>query len=60
MKDEYDFSKGIKNPYAQKLKKEGYTVIIHYDSQQDYNEKEDYISSIDEIKAFDEYHAVNK
>ena len=30
MKDNYDFSKGIKNPYADKLK-QGYSVTIHYD-----------------------------
>ena len=30
MKDSYDFSKGIKNPYASRLKK-GYTVTVHYD-----------------------------
>ena len=30
MKENYDFSKGIKNPYADKLK-QGYSVTIHYD-----------------------------
>ena len=30
MKDNYDFSKGAKNPYADKLK-DGYTVTVHYD-----------------------------
>lgn len=30
MRDSYDFSKGIKNPYADKLKN-GYTVTVHYD-----------------------------
>jgi hypothetical protein len=30
MRDNYDFSKGIKNPYAEKLK-QGYTVTVHYD-----------------------------
>jgi hypothetical protein len=30
MKNCYDFSKGVKNPYAEKIKKEGYTVTIHY------------------------------
>jgi len=30
MKDNYDFSKGEKNPYASKLKN-GYTVTVHYD-----------------------------
>ena len=30
MRDNYDFSKGIKNPYIEKMK-EGYTVTVHYD-----------------------------
>ena len=30
MRDSYDFSKGTKNPYADKLKN-GYTVTVHYD-----------------------------
>jgi len=30
MKDYYDFSKGVKNPYAEKLRAEGYTVMINY------------------------------
>jgi len=39
MKNNYDFSKGVKNPYADKLKK-GYTVTIHYDFAQNDNEEE--------------------
>ena len=31
MKSNYDFSKGVKNPYIDKLKN-GYSVLIHYDS----------------------------
>jgi hypothetical protein len=30
LKDNYDFSKGVKNPYADMLK-QGYTVTVHYD-----------------------------
>ena len=30
MKDNYDFSKGVKNPHADKLK-HGYAVTVHYD-----------------------------
>jgi len=30
MKDHYDFSGARKNPHADKIKKEGYTVMIHY------------------------------
>jgi len=31
MKDNYDFSNAIKNPYAEKLKN-GFSVTVHYDS----------------------------
>ncbi len=34
MKDNYDFSKGIRNPFAEGLKN-GYTVTIHYDFTED-------------------------
>jgi hypothetical protein len=30
VKDNYDFSKGIKNPFADRMK-QGYTVTVHYD-----------------------------
>jgi len=30
MKEYYDFSNGRKNPYAEKVKKEGYSVTVHY------------------------------
>ena len=33
MKTHYDFSKGRKNPYAEKLKKEGYSITINYSPQ---------------------------
>ena len=29
MRDEYDFSTAIKNPYAEKLRKNGYSIIIN-------------------------------
>ena len=40
MKDNYDFSKGVKNPYTDKLK-DGYAVNISYDFAQ--NEEDDEI-----------------
>ena len=38
MKDNYDFSKGVKNPHADKLKK-GYAVTVHYDFTDENNQK---------------------
>jgi len=29
MRDEYDFSTAIKNPYAEKIKKDGYAIVIN-------------------------------
>jgi len=40
MKDNYDFSKGVKNPYINKLKK-GYTIRVHYDFTQHSIDNED-------------------
>lgn len=33
MKTHYDFSNGRKNPYAAKLKKEGYSISINFTPQ---------------------------
>ena len=30
MRDNYDFSDAIQNPFAKKLKEEGYSVLIYY------------------------------
>jgi len=30
MKDHYDFSNGIKNPFAESIRKNGYTVTVHH------------------------------
>ena len=44
MRDEYDFSKGIKNPYAKKLKKQ---VTINIDADViDYFKKQSSVSGI--------------
>ena len=40
MKDNYDFSDGVKNPYAEKLK-QGYTITVHYDFTDKDKGKED-------------------
>lgn len=29
-----DFSKGHKNPFAEKIKKEGYTIMVHYSPEE--------------------------
>ena len=62
MKSHYDFSNGRKNPYAEKLKKEGYTVSIHYSAQDiaEMSREEESAPVFDEIAAFEEYRASKK
>jgi hypothetical protein len=59
MRDHYDFSNGRRNPYAEKLRKEGFTITIHYGpddiSEMDNTEECDLLP--DEMAAFEEYRA---
>ena len=32
MRDEYDFSDAIKNPFAESIRKNGYTIMVHHDT----------------------------
>ena len=50
MKDHYDFSKGVKNPFAGKFKN-GYTVTVHYPppSENNWNETKEKIVALLEI-----------
>ena len=61
MKDQYDFSKGRKNPYAEKLKKEGYTIMVHYSPKDIAEMDENDLSclDLDEIEALNNYYTVN-
>ena len=62
MRDHYDFSDAVKNPFAGKLNKEGYTVIVHY-GPQDIAEMDGsarYEPTPDEAAAFEEYRANKK
>ena len=34
MRDHYDFSNAVKNPYAESIKKNGYTMEIHHNSDE--------------------------
>jgi hypothetical protein len=62
MKEHYDFSNGRKNPYAEKLKKEGYTVTVHYNPQDiaHINVKNEGTQTSDELETFDKYLAANE
>ena len=53
-----DFSKGRKNPYAEKIKKEGYSVTIHYSPEDVANgyigDKKDIVQALVELMSEDE------
>ena len=58
MKEYYDFSKGRKNPHAEKILKEGYSVTVHY-SPQDiaegyFDDTKDIIQALVELMSVDE------
>ncbi|MCL2252990.1 MAG: hypothetical protein FWC09_00965 [Lachnospiraceae bacterium] len=56
MKTHYDFSKGRKNPYAEKLKKEGYSITINYSPQDVENmDRTECNPTLDEKEDFERY-----
>jgi len=42
MKDNYDFSNGVKNPYTIKLQN-GYTVKVHYEFSEQHEKEENHV-----------------
>jgi len=61
MKDNYDFTRAIKNPYAEELKKNGYSVMVNYGAnQRDGENAGEYEPSPDEASAFADYRANKK
>jgi uncharacterized protein YqgV (UPF0045/DUF77 family) len=58
MKEYYDFSKGRKNPYAEKILKEGYSVTIHYNPQDiaegHFDDTKDIIQALVEVMSADD------
>ena len=65
-----DFSRAKKNPYAEKLRKNGYTIVINVSPEDILNMKQKNINKIqrmdmldldpDERRAFEKYMATNK
>jgi len=50
MRDEYDFSNGIKNPYAERIKKHGYAIVVSCGAaQESSNEADDKSQSTDSV-----------
>ena len=58
MKEYYDFSKGHKNPYAEKILKEGYSVTVHYRPEDiadgDFDDTKDIIQALVEVMTVDD------
>ena len=60
MKEFYDFSKGRKNPYAERIRKEGYSVTIYYSPEDIANRGgKEYEMEPEELKAFEAYQKLN-
>ena len=53
-----DFSKGRKNPFAERIKKEGYTVTVHYSpadiADGSIGDKKDIVQALVELMSEDE------
>ena len=62
MRDHYDFSNGRKNPYAESIRKNGYSVTVHYSPKDvaEMNITEKYELTPDEIAVIEEYRANRK
>ena len=58
MKEYYDFSKGRKNPHAEKILKEGYSVTVHYSPQDiaegHFDDTKDIIQALVELMSEDD------
>ena len=58
MKEYYDFSKGRKNPHAEKILKEGYSITVHYSPQDiaedNFDDTKDIIQALVEIMSADD------
>ena len=58
MREYYDFSKGRKNPHAEKILKEGYSVTIHYSPQDiaedNFDDTKDIIQALVELMSVDD------
>jgi uncharacterized protein YqgV (UPF0045/DUF77 family) len=58
MREYYDFSKGRKNPHAEKILKEGYSITVHYSPQDitegHFDDTKDIIQALVELMSADD------
>ena len=60
MRSEYDFTKAIKNPHADAINKNGYSIRVNYGTHtRVFNSPEEYEPSPAEISALEEYNKRN-
>ena len=53
MRDEYDFSDAVKNPYAEKILKHGYAIVVNCGAAQDSSsDKDDDVPSTDSVAEY--------
>jgi hypothetical protein len=53
MRDEYDFSDAIKNPYAERILQHGYAVVINFGAAQScLNDVDDEVTAIDSVAEY--------
>jgi len=52
MRDEYDFSNGVKNPYAERIKQNGYAIVVTCGAAQENTNNEDDTTSIDTVAEY--------
>jgi len=61
-----DFAKGRKNPFAEKIRKEGYSITVHYTPEDVANMRNRNVKNVDDLdldpdeqKALEKYHTAN-
>ena len=53
MRDEYDFSDAVKNPYAERINQHGYAIVVNYGAaQSNSNDTDDEVPSADSVADF--------
>jgi len=53
MREEYDFSDAVKNPYAEKIRQNGYAIVVNYGAAQTSATEPDDASSADSVAEYE-------
>ena len=52
MRDEYDFSDAVKNPYAEKILQHGYAIVVNCGAAQDISSDSDDVPTINSVTEY--------